>query len=163
MNQPSVCGHTDLEGHACTRQGGHDGLHAMYVHTESGEGVCISAYQWDDGGNMALVAQERGNAIEADYYTADREALVAEVIAQAREALPAGSVFEVRSKIPPTDGIKWYYGRKQPTLAEQANKWSVVWYWNFDMIPPLPLFQVPIDEAAMDPRTGYCTVARLEA
>lgn len=87
-------------------------------------------------------------------------------VVDADNSLPAGAIYEIRAKVPPTDRAEgpWCSAKSRDALAAE---WGVAWYTTIAMqLENRPLVDVQNYHTAKDPSggaAGYLLIARLKA
>jgi hypothetical protein len=101
--------------------------------------------------------------------------MVLAAILDAKKQLPAGTVFEIRGKMPPPkdpDQITYFdYGREPATRRKVAQEWGVAWYTitgappGFEHLetPKTPLFLAGTEGTRFSLVDGYMLIGRLPA
>jgi hypothetical protein len=170
MMNNKICENISPQGVKCSRSSGHTESHVHYEDVKESDGqFCSRIYEWNDDGTTPE-RKEFGCAFAVNYNnTEEHEKIVQIAIADANRELPAGTVFEIRGKIRPADGVTNNYGRVLPSLEEQSAKWGIAWYTFYwlnaperEKMPKEPLFRVPVTEAGYDDLHGCMLIARLK-
>ena len=166
------CGHVYDDRTQCTLKKGHNGVHCFYGETQEDENGChIEIQSWNHRGEIAVPEQVAVFRVDYDNGRQARIETMQAAIEDARGKLTPGTVFEVRAKLYPEDGVSVDFGRRIATKRELAEKWAIAWY----LVPPQPegfehfetarrpLFAHDVDSGEMIEHAGYLLLARLKA